>query len=1126
MAGKAKEMELAIKIAGKIDKSFNSAISTVNQTIRGATRTMAIGAAAAAAAVGAITGKAVGVGKEFESSMSQVAATLQIDKATEEGVAQYAILEEAARQCGRETAFSASEAAEGLNQLAMAGYGASESAAALPTVLRLAGAGGIEMADSARYITATLAALGLDRTEEIFNHLADVMAITAAKSKTDVGQIGEAITTLGGTGQGLKGGIDEITSALGILASADITGAEGGTHLRNMILALQNPRNKNAAEMFQQLGVSAYDSQGKMRGLNEIFGDLSKAMDGMTDEQKNSIMSTLFKQTDLAAARAMLQGCGDSYNELYEAATHASDGIGAAQEMYNTQQDNLEGDISILKSALDEVGISVYKKLQPALRGATQFATELVNAFGKGFKDGGIAGGLQAVFDTVRDSIGEIPEGIKRVGAAIGAIGSAYLAGTVVDSNLWKQGVKGVTGFGKALLNAPQTFTKLAGEAGNAIKGMFPDSLVSKAGSIFNSLTGNVSSFASGAGSMLSGVWNNFAGDSALGSIVGQVNGAIGRIGGAVGQLGSIIFNIGGALFNGLGTIMSVALRMLVPTALVGAVLVALGLLYSQFGAQIDGILAMAREKGPQIISGLVAGITSQIPAFVAQGAILLSNFLSTIGALLPSLMVGGAQILVALVRGVIQNLPMLLQGAGECIRGFATGLIQAIPMIIQVAAELVLALIDAIVHTDWIAVGADIIKGIGDGIRGGAKGIWDAVKGAVTGGNKGAEQPSTPSTVAAPTMPDTSSYTSAGASGAQAYASGFSSGASGITAALESSISGTQGAGLGIWQGAGTEGATNFISGVETGLTGFDFTTSLGIDTASLTSTMTEAGTSGGQAFTTALTETLGAFEFAPESLGIDPSVMQGIMRPAGLAGGVELTTSLTSAITQNTGTVVAAAQKLGDGVYNAIKSGFNKAKSAAVSAMNSIKSSCVSSAKSTASQIKNAFEKMSIKIPKPKIPVVSVGSASKTVGTQTVSYPTFSVSYHALGGIFDKATLLKDAQGGNHVVGESGAEAILPLDTLWDKMSTILKSILSRNDNSVVEQLLQRFESAGRRMSPEPVPVGSGAGGETIYFSPTYNLYGSATRQDAEAAGRTTFEEFKRFMERYEKDKRRTKF
>jgi hypothetical protein len=239
-----------------------------------------------------------------------------------------------------------------------------------------------------------------------------------------------------------------------------------------------------------------------------------------------------------------------------------------------------------------------------------------------------------------------------------------------------------------------------------------------------------------------------------------------------------------------------------------------------------------------------------------------------------------------------------------------------------------------------------------------------------------------------------------------------------------------------------------------------------------------------------------------------------------------VELTTSLTSAITQNTGTVVAAAQKLGDGVYNAIKSGFNKAKSAAVSAMNSIKSSCVSSAKSTASQIKSAFEKMSIKIPKPKIPVVSVGSASKTVGTQSVSYPTFSVSYHALGGIFDKATLLKDAQGGNHVVGESGAEAILPLDTLWDKMSTILKSILSRNDNSVVEQLLQRFESASRRMNPAPAPVGAGPGGETIYFSPTYNLYGSATRQDAEAAGRTTFEEFKRFMERYEKDKRRTRF
>ena len=158
--------------------------------------------------------------------MSQVAATLQLDSATEEGAAQLAILEEAARQCGRETAFSASEAAEGLNMLAMAGYGASDAATALPSVLALAGAGAIEMGDSARYITAPLASLGLEKTEENFNHLADVMASTAAKAKTDVGQMGEALTTLGGTGQGLKGGVNEIAASLGVLENADITGAD------------------------------------------------------------------------------------------------------------------------------------------------------------------------------------------------------------------------------------------------------------------------------------------------------------------------------------------------------------------------------------------------------------------------------------------------------------------------------------------------------------------------------------------------------------------------------------------------------------------------------------------------------------------------------------------------------------------------------------------------------------------------------------------------------------------------------------------------------------------------------------------------------------------------------------
>lgn len=365
------------------------------------TKAAAVGSVAALGAVGAgavaLGKQAMDVGKEFESSMSQVAATMMIDKYSEDGAAQYAMLEEAARKMGRETAFSAGEAAEALNYLAMAGYSAEDAAKALPTVLNMAGAGGLELAESANMIAASMASLGIEKTEENMSHFADIVAITASRAKTDVSGLGEAITTVGSTAAGLKGGTEEVAAALGILADIDLTGSEGGTHLRNMILALQNPRNKDAAAMMERLGVNAYDSQGKMRGLNEIFADLNNSMEGMTDQARNDVIATIFKQTDLAAAGAMLENCTDRFNELYEAAANSSEGNGAAAEMYSRQLDNLEGDISILKSGLSDLGISFYKDVGGPAREVTKYATQMVSQLSEAYGEGGLAGMVGSV---------------------------------------------------------------------------------------------------------------------------------------------------------------------------------------------------------------------------------------------------------------------------------------------------------------------------------------------------------------------------------------------------------------------------------------------------------------------------------------------------------------------------------------------------------------------------------------------------------------------------------------------------------------------------------------------------------------------------------------------------------
>ena len=140
---------------------------------------------------------------------------------------------------GAKTAFSASECAEALNYLALAGYNTQEMADTLPTVLNLAAAGNIDLASASDMVTDAMSALGMETADA--DKMVDQMAKTASTTNTSVGQLGEGILTIGATAKTVKGGTAELNTALGILANNGIKGAEGGTHLRNVILSLQSP---------------------------------------------------------------------------------------------------------------------------------------------------------------------------------------------------------------------------------------------------------------------------------------------------------------------------------------------------------------------------------------------------------------------------------------------------------------------------------------------------------------------------------------------------------------------------------------------------------------------------------------------------------------------------------------------------------------------------------------------------------------------------------------------------------------------------------------------------------------------------------------------------------------------
>lgn len=309
-------------------------------------------------------GDSVQTGMGFDSAMSQVAATM--GKTT----AEIAELRDYAKEMGAETAFSATQSAEALNFMALAGYDANTSMKMLPNVMNLAAAGGMELARASDMITDSQTALGLSLSET--ETLVDQMAKTSSTTNTSVSQLGDAMLTIGGTAKTLSGGTDELNQVLGIMADNGIKAGEAGTHLRNIILAMQ-PTTKDAIAAFDELGFSAYDSQGNLREMSDIFGELSEKTADMTSQERQDIIGKIFNKTDLSTVNALLDTSADRWDEVAAAIDGAD---GAAKAMADTQLDNLQGDITLMQSAFEGLQIAISDEVTPDLRELVQVATK------------------------------------------------------------------------------------------------------------------------------------------------------------------------------------------------------------------------------------------------------------------------------------------------------------------------------------------------------------------------------------------------------------------------------------------------------------------------------------------------------------------------------------------------------------------------------------------------------------------------------------------------------------------------------------------------------------------------------------------------------------------------------
>lgn len=359
----------------------------------------------------------VSVGMSFEASMSQVAATM--GKSADE----IESLTKVAKEMGSSTKFSATQAADALNYLALAGYDADKAAEVLPSVLNLAAAGGMDLAYASDLVTDAMASLNIEANKNNVDAFGNKLAMGASKANATVAQLGEAILTVGGTAANLKNGTTELTTALGLLANVGLKGAEGGTHLRNIILSLQSPTD-DAAKLIQQLGLQVYDAQGNMRGLDEILGDLNTRMVGMTQGQKDSIINRLFNKTDLAAVNGLLAAQGEQWDSL---AAQIDAAGGAMEQMAETQQDNLQGVMTSMSSAFEGLQLAVYERLEPALTDAGSWGVECIRTLTDALSNGGPEAMLSAAGGILSELAAGIVEQLPGLAAA-GVDAITYLA--------------------------------------------------------------------------------------------------------------------------------------------------------------------------------------------------------------------------------------------------------------------------------------------------------------------------------------------------------------------------------------------------------------------------------------------------------------------------------------------------------------------------------------------------------------------------------------------------------------------------------------------------------------------------------------------------------------------------
>lgn len=476
-----KELELAIKIGGRLDKSLGSAVNNAQKQLNSIGKVANnVGMAVTAGVVTAGTKlvvDSVNTYKGYQSALNSAAATGGIEVGTEA----YKALDAAATEAGKTTVKTAEESANALEYMMLAGWSVKDSTQALMPVLKLSASTGMDLANCSDLVTDSMSAMGLEIDD--VNHYLDTLAKANNTANYKSQELLESFIGVGGVLKNLNVSFEDGAAVLGVMANQGLKGSEAGTAL-NAILVNMQKRSGESFKAMSKLGISMYDSSGKARNLLDIFQDVHDKTASMTQEQKNLMYQMIGGKSHYEDFAKIMAGFSNDTEsgvaQVYELAKAYKSCDGALDSLYDIKTDTLEGSMTLLESAVYAMKKDIGEKISPYLQDAVQNLTAkmpdienvIVNSLER------IIPAMSKVFDYIVNNSDKIIS--TMIGIAKSFIGFKITTGTIKGINgiaaLVKNlsALKSAVGGAKVLQGILGTFTGIgtsAGTLGGAITG-------------------------------------------------------------------------------------------------------------------------------------------------------------------------------------------------------------------------------------------------------------------------------------------------------------------------------------------------------------------------------------------------------------------------------------------------------------------------------------------------------------------------------------------------------------------------------------------------------------------------------------------------------------------------------